>query len=57
MKYTVVMRIPTEVVVEVEADNEEAVEQLVRDGEYTCDDFNDQVLENLEEAEAELTIE
>lgn len=57
MKYNAILRMPTEVVIPIEADSEEEAEGMLRAGNYKCPDFNFQVLENLAEAEAEITIE
>ena len=58
-RYQVVMRMPTEVVLKVEAENEEEAERIVREGEYTISykEFNQQILDNLEESNAEITVE
>ena len=57
MKYTATLKIPTTVFVEVEADDGGEAEEKIRKGDYTCPDFNDQVLENLEEYNADIDIE
>ena len=57
MKYNVIMRISTTVIISVEADDGGEAEEKVRRGDYKCPDFNDQVLENLEESEAEIDVE
>ncbi len=57
MKYDVTMRISTTVIISVEADDVNEVDNKVRKGDYECPDFNDQVLENLEESGADIDIE
>ena len=56
MKYHVELKMTTAVIVEVEADNEDEALEQVRQGNYNYSNFNEQVLENLEEADACLEV-
>ena len=57
MRYTAILKMQTEVLIDVEAENGGEAEEKIRDGNYTCDDFCEQVLDNLNEADADIDIE
>ncbi|MCJ7828377.1 MAG: hypothetical protein MUP81_01385 [Dehalococcoidia bacterium] len=57
MKFNAILRIATTVIIPIEAEDGGEAEEFIRRGDYKCPDFNDQVLDNLEEADAEIEIE